>query len=408
MGQFKPAQWDKIFNKLDSDEKAYGLPQRRSGSLVFASFNIRKFGRLMKGSSRKRSEGSWNLLVQFFERCDFVAIQEVMDDLTSLKHLVENLGGKYDFLVSDIAGGVPGNTGSSERLAFVYRKDRITPTGLGSDISFERSSILRRLYDRWDLLVKVFEKRDEDLDKWNKKNAARLAEGKGKRPKPPFVLDRFIQFIRSPHIASFHAKGVGEAEPYKFLAVNAHLLYGNKSKQKQERWWEFMALMQWLITRAPNLKKSYEPNIFLFGDFNLDFEKIKVQRPVIDKLLKDLNKKALKRPSINLPFLDAHPEEEGVFRTNARRNQTYDQIGLIASDRRLPPPHQNDEAGKINDRYDYGMFNFVKLFLDAVPEATKANGKPDYGLFDFDVSDHMPIWVRLQKPVTDQHKFIWR
>lgn len=411
MSQFNNQQWAKISTKLDRDESGYGFPARRSGSLVLSSFNIRKFGRLKSGSQTKRSAGAWKLLVRYCQRCDFVAIQEVLDDLSSLLHLRNQLGPKYGLVVSDTAGGVPGRSRSQERLAFLFRNDRIEQTGLSSDISFERSAIVNTLYEHRTEFFDAFTKRNDELKDWETKNAARIAARKRKLSKPPFVLPRFVQFIRTPLIASFQAKGIGAAEPYRFLAINAHLLYGDKSKQREERWMEFKALLDWLLSRAQELDRGFEPNLFLFGDLNLDLEDVDRRRIAIEKFLKSVNNRQLaNHAKINVPFLDPRPNQAGaVFRTNARRDQTYDQIALIAHDMRLPPPHQNDQAGQDGaDCFDYGMFDFVRLFLDAVPAATKPSGKPEYNRFEYDVSDHMPIWIRLQKPTANQQRFRWR
>jgi hypothetical protein len=412
MATFTQTQWKRIVAELDTDEDGYGLPERRSGSLVFSSFNIRKFGRLRSGSKIRRSPGSWDLLQRYSERCDFIAIQEVLDDVSSLMHLKERLGAKYEVVLSDTAGGVPGRRGSRERLAFLYRGDRIKHTGLASDISFERSAVVETLYDNKDDFTEAFTTRAADLVAWDAKNVKRLAAGKKKANKPPFVLPHFLQFIRTPHIASFEVKGVGQAEPYRFLATNAHLLYGHARKQREERWMEFKALLAWLLNRATELDRVFEPNLFLFGDLNLDLKNVDRRREAVNKFLKSINESQLddNREKINLPFLDAHPDQAGaVFRTNARRNQTYDQIGFIAGDKRLPPPHENGAAGQgRKDDFDFGMFDFVRLFLNAVPAATKANNKPNYSLFEHDVSDHMPIWIRLQKPKVGQRTFRWR
>jgi len=282
---------------------------------------------------------------------------------------------------------------------------------MAADISFERSEIFRNLFDNRAEFASAFSTREADLVKWEEKNVNRRAEGKKKLSKPPFVLPRFVQFIRTPHLASFQTRGHGDVEPYRFVAVNAHLLYGDKRKQREERWMEFKALLDWLLSRARDLDRVHEPNLFLFGDLNLDLEQVDVRRRAVEEFLTSINERDVTGPAkINLPFLDAHPTmNEQVFRTNARKNQTYDQIGLIARDKRLPPPHKNDEAGQLGvNGYDFGMFDFVQLFLDAVPEATKANGKPDYRLFEYDVSDHMPIWFRLPKPATGLPRYRWR
>ncbi|WP_411845421.1 endonuclease/exonuclease/phosphatase family protein [Roseibacillus persicicus] len=411
MASFTRQQWEQVFDQLGDREAQYGLPLRRDGSLVLSSFNIRKFGALMRAGKTKRSQGSWQLLVRFCERCDFVAIQEVLDDLSSLFYLREQLGDQYGLVISDVAGGVPGRQGNRERLAFLYRKDRIRHTELSSDISFERSVILETLFQDRELFAESFEVRVQELLAWEGKVAAAVEARKRKPRKPPFVIPKFVQFIRTPHLASFEAEGEGDADAYRFLAVNAHLLYGHQSKQREERWMEFKALLDWLLMRARELDRVFQPNIFLFGDLNLDFKKVDIRRRAVEQFIKSVNEKGRTgKAKINMPFLDAHPSKDGeVFRTNARRDQTYDQIALIARDKRLPPPHKNDNAGNEGpDLFDYGMFDFVQLFLDAVPEATKSNGKPDYTLFEYDVSDHMPIWIRLQKPIADQARFRWR
>ncbi len=411
MGQFNHMQWTKIAKQLNTGESGYGLPARRAGSLILSSFNIRKFGRLKDGNHIKRSIGAWKLIVQYCDRCDFVAIQEVLDDLTSLEYLRNQLGPKYSLVISDTVGGVPGKGGSRERLAFLFRNDRIEMTGVASDISFERSAIVNTLYKFRTEFFDAFTHMEIELKDWETKNVIRRAAGKKKLSKPPKVLPRFIQFIRTPHLVSFQTKGLSDDKPYRFLAANAHLLYGDKSRQREERWLEFKALLAWLLYRANELDRVFEPNLFLFGDLNLDLKQVDRRRDAIEKFLKSINSaQRSSHAKINLPFLDSHPNQAGaVFRTNARRDQTYDQIALIARDKRIPPPHQNDQAGKLGpNRFDYGMFDFVRLFIDAVPAATKPNDKTDYTLFEHDVSDHMPIWIRLQEPTANQPTFRWR
>ena len=66
---------------------------------------------------------------------------------------------------------------------------------------------------------------------------------------------------------------------------------------------------------------------------------------------------------LNFPLLDVHPKQEEVFRTAARLKDTYDQIALLIRDSRLPDYGQNKIAGQEPDAYDYGVFNFVELFV---------------------------------------------
>jgi endonuclease/exonuclease/phosphatase family metal-dependent hydrolase len=411
MADFSEAEWRQINDKLDVDPGDYGMPVRRSNSVVLASWNIRKFGSLLDSKNRpSRTDGAWNLIEEFCAKCDFIAIQEVQDSLECLLELRKRLGAKYRVVVTDIAGGVPGRRSSRERLAFVYNSKRIEKTEMSSDISFERSAVFQQLYDNREQFAEAFERREKELKEWNDENVLRVAAGKRKRSKPPFVLPHFVQFIRTPQITSFEILARDTAENYKFAAINAHLLYGDKSKQKVERELEFKALLAWLIDRSRERERAYAKNMILFGDLNLDFEKVDIRRAAISKFITELNAKQLKGApaKVNFPFIDQHPSQAGVFRTNARQNQTYDQIAIFADDDRLPPSSQNSLAGNDGaNNFDFGMFDFVRLFFDTFPAMATMPKRSRYSKFEYDVSDHMPIWIRLPRPFVGQPEFDW-
>ena len=91
-----------------------------------------------------------------------------------------------------------------------------------------------------------------------------------------------------------------------------------------------------------------------------------------------------------------------VLTTNARLSQTYDQIGIFSRDRRLIKLG-NAAAGSAPRGPDFGVFDFVNLFSEAIL------GKPYKTLskeqqiafvrrFEHSVSDHMPLWLRLPLP----------
>ena len=106
---------------------------------------------------------------------------------------------------------------------------------------------------------------------------------------------------------------------------------------------------------------------------------------------------------INFPFLSVHPDRDEVFRTNARLTETYDQIAMLGprSHGALPHVPANASAGRGGaDDYDYGMFNFVALFCEALGVASPeqmggSEARSFFASFEHDVTDHMPIWVRL-------------
>lgn len=401
--RFSSAEWNKINALLASNGEDFGLPERRSKSVVLASFNIRKIGNIANKSGQ-----SWQFLKLFCDRCDLIAVQEVQDDLSGLNHLRDLLGKsgnqpKYGMVASDITGWSPSSKGSMvERLAFLYRKGRVERTEVSSDLTFDRSEVLTGIYKERADLWQDLEKRVADLAVWEEKN-----EGKSRKSKkPPFVLSHFLTFIRTPLCTSFRIPGTPGSEPYEFLAVNAHLLYGDKTKQKLERQLEFYALLMWLIERSKKVKKLYHKNMILMGDLNLDFTKVDERRAVIENEIKSLNGGALRSANaatVNFPFFDKHGEAAAVFRSTARLKETYDQIALFSHDDRLPTPDANDDAGKTKDGFDYGVFNFTDLFSQALhqkpySELTKAEKKTLIAKYEHDVSDHLPIWIRLARP----------
>ena len=427
MAKFTDSQWTKVNTLLDANERHFGLPERRVDSVVLASFNIRKLGQVSN-----KSAGAWEFLRRFCRQCDLIAIQEVQDNLEGLNHLKDLLGSKYGMVASDITGGIAGKRGMVERLAYLFRWDRVERTEVASDITIDRSAVLDTLYEQRADFLAAFKARVDGLKKWQTKVDVKLApwvvavakweaRGRpGKKPrkpgtpkKPPFVLPHFLTFMRTPHCVAFRVKGGAGADPYRFLAVNAHLLYGDKNKQREEREMEFYGLIRWLVERARQAARMYHKDMILLGDLNLDFRKVDARKDRIEKEIKALNGGELKgkgRATVYFPFLDVHPSRmhirpkaQAIFRSTARRTETYDQIAIFRHDKRLPRPADKSKAGTVAGGFDYGVFNFSDLFAEALHgkvflDLTKAQRKALLEKFEHDVSDHMPIWIRLPKP----------
>lgn len=417
---FTPQEWARIHAHLDENWRRYALPEHRAGSVVLASFNIRKLGNV-----KRKSAGAFDLLARFCAQCDLIAVQEVMEDLDGLKKLREDTSARagvdYYMLASDVTGG-RGATGSTvERLAFLYRSDRVRRTAVASDISFDRSWVFDTLYERRrDFMAAALahEKALADAEaRYQERRAEAVADGRRppKRRKPPFVSPHFVDFIRTPHAASFEIPGREGAKPYTFTAINAHLLYGDKRKQAVERRREFDALVEWLLIRAAK-HKSYTQDFILLGDLNMAFDKPEVQRGEIVERIKGFNEKLRKSRAatvVNFPFIDKtlNPRtgEFEIVRSNARLTETFDQIGIFAHDTRLPGFELNrrasDNRRDRRDDYEFHAFDFANLFAEALTDSgmesllTKREKSSFISRFQHDVSDHMPIWIRLPMPV---------
>ena len=393
--QFTENEWAQINALLDVDPGAYGLPEHRADSIVLLSWNIRKFGALRgTGDRLKKTAGAFDMIVRVCRLADLIAIQEVQSDSESVYELrdrLRNEGLPFEIVISDVTGRAPGYDGMAERMAFLYRSDRIQRGDLASDLSFDRSAVIKNVNEA---LAKVVAKKIELEGKeglWAKlvswiSGQARLSVASFKG---------FVQFIRTPHLVEFVVNGSRGA--YRFYCVNAHLVSG---KSKDERELEFFALLEWLMLSSKNMLDAPDKSFVLMADLNLDFKSnVAKRRQAFEEYITTLNAEKRLKARVNFPFLD------GAFFTNARRTETFDHIAWITGDTRLPRGRHNDLAGTLGpDEYDYGMFDFVQAFSDAGP-GRKDDGSPDYARFTHDFTDHMPIWVRLPIPNDAQTDF---
>ena len=401
----QPAEWARVFDQLENaGDRHYDVPERRENSVVFASWNLRKLGgeRSSHGEP-SRTDGAYKLIVHFLRNCDLISIQEIQDDRWSLHHVHELLNqegtGDYRLVVSDVTGEAPGHRGMRERLGFIYNAERISLGEIISDLAFDRSAVIENvnaaLADMRDVAVEEASKEGNTawllakLQSWGGLAADKMSS--------------FVSFLRTPYLVSFIVQGEDDTD-YRIGCVDAHLLYGTKSGRQGE----FFALLDWLVRRGTVAPERLDaPITMLMADLNLDFDSsTDARKQRIEDYVTSINGDRLKDTGagINFPFLDVHPEKPSVFRTNARKDQTYDHIAFISRDRRLPRAHHNNLAGTLGpDDYDYGQFDFVDLFKDA--GVAMKDGAPDYDRFIDDVSDHMPIWLRLAVPHAGQRVF---
>ena len=310
--QFTPEEWKKIRKTLkDADaQKEFGLPKRVYGSVVLGSFNIRKLG-----SSRNRNEDTWQFLADTCMHFDLLAVQEILDDLSGLRRLKSLLGPDFGLVISDTTGAFPGKKGLAERLGFIYNRRLVERTEIATDITFDRTEVLNTLALNRDKIRPVMNRYGKYLE------SVKAWEDEGKEgPKPKTPTKRqlrmpvFLTFIRQPFCAGFRIHGHPNTDPYEFMAVNAHLNYGDP---KHDPIQEFRALMSWIIARSGQKGKTYHPNFILLGDLNMDYDKPLVDKARLTSDIKDLNKVTQKGVSVNFPFLDVHPGCEEIFRTNA-------------------------------------------------------------------------------------------
>lgn len=394
MARFTPEDWNRIKAHLAAHPGAYGLPERRAGSVILMSWNIRKFGALSDDDGPRKTRGAFDMIEMVAARADLLAIQEVQTETESLYVLRDRLragGAPWEILYSDVTGRAPGHAGMAERMAFLYRADRVRRGTLASDLSFDRTAVtdnmnaaLKRVVEAEIAAVGAAGLMDR-IGTW-------LA---GQTKFAAARFQRFVQFIRSPHIAEFVIEGPGGA--YAFYCVNAHLVSGESKREREQ---EFFALLEWLLIDSKTTVAEAGKTYLILADLNLDFEAtVDRRRAAFAEYVTSINAEKGLTAKVNFPFLDRD------IRTNARRSETFDHIAWITTDPRLPRGRHNGLAGTLGpDGFDFGMFDFVQAFADAGP-GRRADGTPDYARYEHDLSDHMPIWVRLPIPHPDQRLF---
>jgi hypothetical protein len=390
--EFTETDWKKINDTLAANPTKYGLPKRTYGSAVLASFNIRKLGEV-----KQRSPQTWEFLAHICKHFDLLSVQEIMDNLGGFNHLLNLMGEDFNAVVSDVTGVFPGEQGLGERLGFIYNSAMIRRGRVVSDISLDRSKLLATMVEHHQVLIEAvtpYLKYLDALKAWEKVKT-------GAKPTAPKVqLPVFLTFIRQPFCASFEILGHPDTESYKIMAVNAHLYFGDSTEDRRQ---EFDALMNWIVERVKTEDEAYYPNFVLMGDLNLDFDEPEQDWNRIENHIKTFKTQMGKAANVYFPFLEKHPIHQKTFRTNARMSETFDQVGIFSRDRRLPSLAQQPLMGSQPSGLDYGVVNFVELFRDALGlPSLSAMSKPElkdfYAKFEHEVSDHMPIWVRLPLP----------
>lgn len=200
---------------------ASGLPGKiTDGNLLIGTWNIRSFGKIYPGweenpGSPKRNAHALALIVEIIRRMDVVAIQEVKRDLSGVRALLQWMGPQWGLIVTDVSLGPAGN---AERLAFVFDRRRVQPSGLAGEIVLP----------------------------------------------PTNAGDPAKQFARTPYAVGFLAAD------QRFVLVTAHIRYGSSP---QERTPELLALANHVaheMRDRAEKAQTEDDNLIVLGDFNIE------------------------------------------------------------------------------------------------------------------------------------------
>jgi len=188
-------------------------------NLLIGSWNIRGFGSVHESwrdnpDKPRRNLRSLVYIAEIIKRFDVIAIQEVKADTSGIRLLLnEFLGTNWGLIVSDVSAGSKGN---NERLAFIYDKRRVVPSGLAGEIVLP-------------------------------------SETGG---------DTSQQFDRTPYIVGF------QAGSERFALLTAHIRYG---ANPSDRLGEIESLSRFIADEIRDRASAggEEKNLIVLGDFKL-------------------------------------------------------------------------------------------------------------------------------------------
>jgi endonuclease/exonuclease/phosphatase family metal-dependent hydrolase len=200
-----------------TDAVTAAIPPRTDNNLLIATWNLRAFGDLTRRweagphDSPKRDWHAVACVAAVIGCFDVVAVQEVRRDTSALRFLLARLGPSWRLLTSDVTEGDAGN---GERLTFLYRTDRIQPSGLVGEIVLPASPTGQAV----------------------------------------------TQFARTPYAASFARGGV------EFILATLHVIWGGSPADRLP---EIIEIAGWMRSWAGR-PGDWNDNLLLLGDFNLD------------------------------------------------------------------------------------------------------------------------------------------
>ena len=190
-------------------------------NLLVGTWNIRAFGDAYgewgeNPGSPKRNLRALAYIAEVVRRLDIVAVQEVKREIAGIRLLVDEfLGPDWGLILSDVTAGPEGNT---ERLAFIYDRRRVEPSGLAGEIVL-----------------------------------------------PPTVQgDPALQFARTPYIVGFHAACE------RFALLTAHIKYGQVPEDRVEELQALAGHVAAEIRDRARTRDALENNLIVLGDFNID------------------------------------------------------------------------------------------------------------------------------------------
>ncbi len=338
-------------------------------NLLLATWNIRDFGKLDRRGKGPRLKETFWYIAQIISSFDIVAVQEV-NELDEWEEVMYILGDDWDFIASDVTDSALG--GNGERLTFVYDKRKVSFRNIAGEIVLPVKMLINKVE-----LARV----EEEV----KEGAAPPSPTESKEKKEEsFYAGK--QFRRSPYTVSFQSGW------FKFDLCTVHIYYGEDTGAKlEERIQEIKAVAQYFGTRS---EKAYEDGraLILLGDFNIMHPEHKTMKALTDNGFTVPGHSQMKSNIGETKYYDqiAFRAKDGVVRYTASSGSKKG-AGVISF---FSAVFSSTKEG-VDDGYKVYEESFKSLMKKENPTAAeKRKFFEDWRTYQ--VSDHKPLWVRLE------------
>lgn len=310
-------------------------------SLLIATWNLRDFDTNRLGHGHRLRE-SFYYIAEMISAFDLVVLQEVGRNLDALELVTSILGESWDYFAT---GAVEVRAGREERVAFVYRQDKIRFRKVAGEVVLPAGQM----------------------------TAPRDADGESFEGLP-------LQFVRAPFMAAF------EAGTVRLNFCVLHLRHQRGSKTSLQRHAaELDALARFFRDKQDREREDY----ILVGDFGVACPS-------------ELVAKALERAGFDTP------EQIGRKRAHLDGEKYYDQIALRMRKDCLEPGNAGtfrhfDAVFRDNDD-DFAAY--AELMPEERANDLWNGGPRGYYAQQWrtwQISDHQLLWVELKVDFSDHY-----
>jgi hypothetical protein len=414
--------------------------------LRLATWNIREFDSNKFG--RRLRESNY-YIAEILSAFDLIAVQEVRDDLTALKKVMDILGPAWDYIATDVSEGSAGNR---ERMVFIYNTGKVSFRNIAGELVLPQASTIEYPHEERLRLGKEFHielpdgtqlNSDQVVDTYRRSGKDRLRhelavdlpegtsiqlpagsqlvlprksiveltedervvlpEGSSltfreddpdrqvmvRLPKG-MIVGESLQFARTPFLVAFQAGWL------KFQLCTVHIYYGSDEEGMERRKEEIRRLTEMLSKRARREKDTDAYSFFIvLGDFNIVGRGHGTMRALTTNGF-DVPKALHKLPGSNVDKSKAYdqiaywtdPDDDGAFQGDVSRFEVH-RAGVFDFFETVFRRGSQDPDG-----HDEAHYTGMDLY--------KSNWKyRDWRTHQ--MSDHLPMWIELRIDFGDEY-----